>query len=285
METRKKLLWAAGEIISAGWTAFSLFQNFVEPSNFDWRVSALIGFVLFVFIVFVHLVSLNGKLDSRQPNIRLSGDEIEHILVGMRPARKEERAAQFVRAVFANNPKNPTDQNWGRNVRAVIRIRNTEDVVGLLPTIDPRDIEGRWSQSAQPPTVNDGEQVELENMDFPSNGSVRYLDLLMKYREDNYAFAYNNSSYIFGENYFRRPDYELRATRIEIEVELRGDWLRSRKFYFDVVVERNGDIKQTKRRPTRWEKVKHLIGERLEKAGQKIRKIATRIKPSRGRDF
>jgi len=155
---------------------------------------------------------LDDELNSFTPNIQVSGVidvrdvQIGHVANGMYVL---SHITNIASVPFANNPKLPNRNNNAKNVRAEIDYLD-ENKTALLVSI-----QGRWG-GLQPNEINSSDRTVLESTNFPNNNAKRWLDLVMKYPEDEYCYAYSNDSY--GQGYFLHPNHIIERKRFFIHV-------------------------------------------------------------------
>ena len=135
---------------------------------------------------------------------------------------------------FAYCPKNGTRENEARNVAAFISFYDMNEKVLL------KRKQGRWGDTDDPSNLNRAEKVAILNMNFPSNCTPRGLDLVMKYKDEEDWYFYNNANYFF-ENWIDEK-HKLKENTVTAEVQLIGERVKE-KFRFILHNEgKNGDI-------------------------------------------
>jgi len=269
-EKSGKLLWAFGEVTSAMWTVGSFILDLGDvATSVDLRVSALFGFVVFAFLVILHLASLSNRLDSRIPNISILKKEgvinpytNDVPLFRQRPTAftesgivKSENRCRMTHIYFTNRPKYPTDLNHANNVSASITFFTDDGQVG--------PVFARWMGSEQPSNVEYGEREGLRNDRIPSNGDKKGIDLVFKFLDEEDCYIWNNDSYLADD---WKPDgHKLRGSQIKARVVLKGEYLKEKRFELILHNEgKAGDI---------WAEVAPTAGKRLLK---RIRKNGKR---------
>ena len=223
------------EILSAFWTVINLLLNiYGVVSRIDLRVLAFIGFVLFCILVFIHIYSLNNVIHSKTPNIDIFENIVTEDINTWHSEIIDGQELIFVTSIFnmanipfSNKPKYPTDKNNVDNVRAEITYLD-ENKKPLFPAI-----QGRWGSTYQPSEINLAESNKIESINFPNNGAVRWLNLLMKYPEDKYCYGYNNDSYHYP--LFINPYYIIKKYRFFIKVSLLGAFIYKKEWVFEVI--------------------------------------------------
>jgi hypothetical protein len=189
---------------------------------------------------------LEEKLYAVTPNIQLQ-DEISIRDVWMAydfnlpPPR-----SCLVSLPFANNPKFPDQYNSVANARAEITFLDESNT----PLFKP--ITGRWG-GLQPPEIFGSDKRVLESTDFPNNGAVRWLDLSLKYPEDEYCYAYNNDSYTFAKQYYQHPELQISSKRFYVQVRLKGTHIPEDVWELEVITKGKGDTLQIRRAGEEWQ--------------------------------
>jgi hypothetical protein len=120
----------------------------------------------------------------------------------------------FMKVRFVNDPPTSSPSAVARDVIAKISFFRDDQCL--------RIVDGRWSESHQPNDLIQAHQsiVHLLRMDF-GIGDERSLDIACKRREAEYAFIFNNDSYLFQPS-LERPDFALAPGDYRVSVRLRG---------------------------------------------------------------
>jgi len=209
------------------------FPNFGEEFRFYGGVLAV-----FVFIATIlwHFMDLQTVIDNRTPNIGVVGIPVlDDVQMDMNVKEKNEifhitGISHMAHVGFANNPKVCTDKNSPTDIRAEITYLNVNKKQLFT-------IQGRWSHTDQPSEIRRGQHTTIESTNFPNNGAVRTLDLLIKYPDSSF-FGYNNDSYNFP--YYLHPSYEIKETKFLIHVKLKGAYI-PKIWEFEVSASDNND--------------------------------------------
>lgn len=118
-----------------------------------------------------------------------------------------DQAVYGTYVLIANKPRIA-----GRDAKDVVTRLRFEGSDGSIT-----EIHGRWSQL---PQHGDPERtLEAEGIDIPSNGEWKWLDVAIKYQDDEVCYAFND------ENRFRSRDLRYRAlgpSPIRVEVTAKG---------------------------------------------------------------
>jgi len=192
---------------------------------------------------------LDNELSSFAPEIQATGlfavhdVSIGHYLPDGR--RVTSHVTNLASALFVNKPRFPNQNNNAKNIRAEIDFLDENRTAVLV------SIQGRW-QGKEPSEINSGDKTILESTNFPNNGAPRWLDLIMKYPEDEYCYAYSNDSY--GQDYFQHPNHLIEAKRFFIHVRLLGEYMPGNLFEFEVETKGIGDTFQIRRNGEEWKR-------------------------------
>jgi hypothetical protein len=192
---------------------------------------------------------LDDRLNSFVPNIQIAGAPVLHdVNIGHVDAGKYVLSHICVIASisFDNKPKFPNQNNSAKNVRAEI------DFLDEHKRILVSNMQGRW-QGLQPNEINTSDRTVLESTNMPNNGAQRWLDLVMKYPEDQYCHGYNNASY--GLDYFLNPSLLISQKRFFIHIRLRGEYVPDNVFELEVITRGVGDTFQM-RYSEEWLRIK-----------------------------
>ena len=149
-------------------------------------------------------------------------------------------------APFANNPKFPNQHNDVAKARAEITYLDEN----RKPLFKP--ITGRWG-GLQPSEIAGSDKRILESTDFPNTGSVRWLDLLLKYPEDEYCYAYNNDSYAYARQFFQHPEHQISRKRFFVQVRLKGAHIPDDIWELEVITKGKGDTFQIRKVGEEWQ--------------------------------
>lgn len=213
-------------ILSASYFAFS---NYIPVSGLFWN---LIAIALFLGAILWHFMDLQFSLNDKTPKIDvvafpvLDDVKMDFNLPEAKGIYHITGISHMAHVIFANKPKNRTNQNSVVGVRAEISYLDADKNFLF-------QVQGRWSHSDQPTEIRKGQRVTLESTDFPNNGAPRSLDLIIKYPEDNYCYAYDNNSY--DAAFYLHPSYEIRHKHFFIQVQLFGAFIQDRIWQFEVV--------------------------------------------------
>jgi len=152
---------------------------------------------------------------------------------------------------FSNNPKDRTDKNSPEKVRAEITFydENNQKIFGA--------IQGRWGQTDQPTHIRREETRKIESIDFPNHGAVRYVDLFMKYPEDDYCYGYNNESYDFAN--YQNPAFVIPLKRFFVVVKLFGAYLPDKEWTFEAETNGRGDTFKIRKIGDKWQKKENSV--------------------------
>jgi len=194
------------------------------------------------------ITTLADELNSVIPNIQL-GNEIDIRDVWMIYTISTEVTfplSCMASAPFANNPKFPNLHNDIEKARAEITYLDENKT----PLFKP--ITGRWG-GLQPSEIAGSDKRILESTDFPNTGAVRWLDLLLKYPEDEYCYAYNNDSYSYARQFFQHPDYQISSKRFFIQVRLKGAHIPDDIWELEVITKGKGDTFQIRKTGEKWQ--------------------------------
>ncbi len=225
-----------GMIISALSQGLNIFSLWPQA---PWGVFAFVSFLVFCAFVWLLIRNLLKELSSKTPNIDVSSapiiNDVQMNFVG--PSEDGSgKPAQFLsisnmaHIQFANNPKPITDSNSAKDVRAEITFYDIHRNVLLGP------IEGRWGETEHPTRMEKGEQKQIESIDFPNNGAKRHINLIIKYPEDEFCYAYNNESYLYKD--FQKTDFIIKSTKFIASIVLKGAYIPSTPWEF--VIETRG---------------------------------------------
>ncbi len=216
-EKVRNILFAGGEVMIAVFTALNLgIGIWNNAPKYDWKISALLGFVAFFLLVVWHISIQNSELKSTTPNIQIDGNPYPH------DARIKNGAIIHISNVpFSNNPKFLTPYNSVNVVLANIEYIDEQGKV--LFKLKP----GRWTDTKFPCDLSDREHHAIQHIDFPNTGVIRWLELLVKYPEDEFCYGFNNAS-IRINKFWLNLDFIIAAKRFFIRVELRGNYLKKK---------------------------------------------------------
>jgi hypothetical protein len=202
------------------------------------NIIALISFGVFCYFVWSQIVGLRSALEARTPEIDVAGAPTTHDVAMWGRARDGSvvvHAVSNMAAVpFANNPRHRTDQNHANSVRAEITYLSPNKRILVGP------IQGRWGETDQPTEIRRGDRSKIDSVNLLNNGASRSLDLLIKYPEDPFCYAYNNDSYAH-PNTFLNPAFLIRAKRFFVQIRLKGPFISDRTWELEVVTKGRGD--------------------------------------------
>jgi hypothetical protein len=271
MDSNRKTDWAKirrewGAMLTLLLTAASIGLDMLSIfPQFRWSIVALISFVTFCYLVWRWISDLDTELNSVTPNIQLQ-DEISIRDVWMVWTISTEVTfplSCMASAPFANNPKFPNQHNDVAKARAEITYLDENG----KPLFKP--ITGRWG-GLQPSEIAGSDKRILESTDFPNTGSVRWLDLLLKYPEDEYCYAYNNDSYTYARQFFQHPEHQISSKRFFVQVRLKGAHIPDDVWELEVITEGKGDTFQIRKVGEEWQpKVKSQATKNLPQATAK----------------
>lgn len=121
----------------------------------------------------------------------------------------------FFHALFNNDPEKSTPSAHARKVAAHIEFW-TQEGERLFSMV------GRWAYT--PEVAQKGrEVVEEPTIDLSPNAVPKRLDLVLKYREDDACYAYNNEVPLHGPSDWREPTRLLKSGSYLVIVRLRGE--------------------------------------------------------------
>lgn len=233
-----KLDWAelgreAGVMLSFLITAFSLASIGLSINpKIPWSLIALISFVIFSFLTIQWIYKLDSELSNKKPNIQIDGELNPHDQI----ITKGIARIHIVNIPFANNPKLKTSKNNAYGVLAKITYLD-ENKEPLF-----KWIRGRWTDTKFTNELPHGESDKNAAVDFPNNGLVRWLEILVKYPEDEYCYGFNNTSCIEND-FWLYPDFQIMKKKFFIRVELLGNYLNN-IWEFEVLTKGKGDTFQ-----------------------------------------
>lgn len=132
------------------------------------------------------------------------------------PSRtREERYASFVFARVVNDHSSPGIGVAAKDVRARVSYYSPDNVWRL------DKVKGRWRNSDSPVDLSPFRtHPESEAIDIPPDGEPRELDLVMKFPEDAYCYAYNNEN--LNHEWSRMPEHRITELEFIAEVTVRG---------------------------------------------------------------
>jgi hypothetical protein len=189
--------------------------------------------------------NLNDKFGSVTPNIQLGNImSIRDVFMGNLLAMDNVPVALIASIPFSNNPEFPNHFNNVQKVRAEIMYLDENK----SPLLGP--ITGRWG-GLQPSEIIGSDRRILDDTDLPNTGAVRWLDLLMKYLEDEYCYAFSNDSY--GKPFFQNPGFQITRKRFFIEIRLRGAFIPDDTWELEVATKGKGDTFQIRKTGERWQ--------------------------------
>jgi len=191
---------------------------------------------------------LYEKLNSVTPNIQLQDDiSIRDVwMVWTISTEVTFPLSCMASAPFANNPKFPNQHNDVAKARAEITYLDENRKLLFKP------ITGRWG-GLQPSEIAGSDKRILESTDFPNTGSVRWLDLLLKYPEDEYCYAYNNDSYAYARQFFQHPEHQISSKRFFVQVRLKGVHIPDDVWELEVITKGKGDTFQIRKVGEEWQ--------------------------------
>ena len=219
----------------------------------------IIAWIIFVFIVAStkdknksdKINNLDDQLNSTTPNIQIAGKlTLYNVNIGHRDSNGMYVLSHITNVAsvpFSNNPISHNRNNNAKNIRAEIEYLD-ENKTAVLASV-----QGRW-EGIEPGEINSADKSILESTNFPNNNARRVLNLIMKYPEDEYCYAYTNESY--GHGYFLNPNQIIEAQRFFIQVRLRGEYIPDNLFEFEVTTKGKGDIFQIRQGET-WIKIEN----------------------------
>jgi len=260
-------------------------EQFVNYGVF-FGISVIIAFVSFCILVFTvppeinkqkenEINKLDNELNSFTPNIQVSGRVfINNVNIGHHENGKYvlSHITNVASVPFSNNPTLSNRNNYARNVRAEIDYLSQDKTTVLT------SVQGRW-QGLQPNEVTNSDWTILESTNFPNNGAKRALDLIMKYPEDEYCYAYTNESY--GLPYFLNPNQIIESKKFFIQVKLKGEYLPDKVHEFEVETEGIGDSFKIRKDGEEWQKIPHSLATKTpKKAEEPAKKKSSRKRTS-----
>ncbi|HTU36325.1 MAG TPA: hypothetical protein VMF66_21175 [Candidatus Acidoferrum sp.] len=135
----------------------------------------------------------------------------------------------FLRIGFHNDPPKPFPSSIAKNVRAYVDFFPKGEIV---PTLQ---IDGRWSESSQPPAYSEFEsKASLLETSF-GFGESRTVDIAYISGTDKKCYAWNNDNYAHFNEQYVTPEHLLSADNYEVRVRLRGEFVdETFKFTFNV---------------------------------------------------
>lgn len=228
-----------------------------------------IGIMLFLIVILWHFMDLQLALTDRRPNIILEQDPIPYdVLAGKQQDTifSPTSAFNFVSISFSNRPKTRTNQNHAQKLRAEITFLDENN----KPLFDT--IQGRWSQMEHAPKVSKSQIEEIESITLPNNGGARSVDLLIKYPEDEFCFAYNNTAYNY--QFFTNPNLQIKKKRFFVRLVLMAEYMINKTWEFEVITNGIGDtFKIRKKGSTKWLKTENSQATKtLESQVKKVQK-------------
>ncbi len=147
-------------------------------------------------------------------------DVSEMALTGFDPTRQGKRRDSSLFGTYVRISNQP--QVAGRDAENVVTRLRFEASDGTVT-----EMHGRWSQL---PQHGDPERtLEAEGITIPSNGERKWLDVAIKYQDDEICYAFND------ENRFRSRDLRYRPlgpSPIRVEVTAKGSNCRPAKANF-----------------------------------------------------
>jgi len=161
------------------------------------------------------------QITSSLPNIELYGKPYVDERIINRLERRSDIVDSppkpyFVHVKFRNNPQFRSADARAKDVIAEITFF---DSTGENEVLNP--FKGRWGDTIQPSYLERGSPTrELHSVDFEESGNDHELDIALKYRDEEFCYAYNNESY-FAPGW-KEPKFLLHGERFQLRVRLSG---------------------------------------------------------------
>ena len=196
-----------------------------------------------------------------KPNVQMRG----------RPNKVQLSNGVIANIPFANIPKIRTPENDSYRVRA--EITYLDENKKLLFSW----IRGRWTDTKFLSELEHGKTHEIESIVFPNDGSIRWLEVLIKRPEDEFCYGFNNTSTRESPKSWLYPDFKITKKRFFIQVELIGNFVNDNIWMFEVETKGKGDTFRIWREGEKWQP------ETSSQATKKPRQKRQKKKPSPNR--
>jgi hypothetical protein len=223
---KKRVVWqVVVAVISGLYTTASLILDALTlfPA-WHWQYHALIGFLIFAFIMIWMVYEGRIELDrirNAKPNVVLT--DIEENLPGNVTTREyssvlnqlvigQTEHPNFTRIWIANEPMNTFQEVDAIKLYSEISFY---DDVGINIFV----MGGRWSET--PEIANGAQPIEIDQIDLPPNGRQFCMDIGLKYYNEDEFYGYNNETPRRNTKGFRDNDRKLGKGNYYVKVRLR----------------------------------------------------------------